>query len=453
MITLSSILAGIETVQVRPRLPPLLQLTVPIATTIGPANERVLKDEDREMSGSSLSRKMALSPGSGSFSNREIVWNEMYNRLKEFQRKNHTCSVPRRHDKSLSVWVDSQRNAYRQGAMSDHRIQKLEEINFVWRTREKDVQDFERMFVRLCRYKEEHGDCNVPKNYIEDRALAGWVHRIRMSGLSRKDWVARLTDIGFILPPREDKCPGSWDKMYQALRKFHQVHGHCNVPIKSDFCRGLGVWVKRQRNHGNTKKLSDERRVKLDLLDFTWDLTAVQMEQLWFQNFEKLKTYKAKYGHMKVPRSFQDDPQLGGWVSRNRFAGRMGNLSIERMLKLDSIGFWDNAFTPTDKGKVVLAKFLWISRFKRLKAFYKDFGHCAVSRRHDPELAYWVEHQRVRAASRLLSSQEELLLETLNFFCKSPSDENLVAANLLLTKQMVHAQAARVSPVFSHALR
>jgi hypothetical protein len=61
-------------------------------------------------------------------------WFVKYEQLVEFHKKHGHCIVPRNNekDKSLGMWVMTQRKIYRQGRMRPDRFQLLEYIDFVW---------------------------------------------------------------------------------------------------------------------------------------------------------------------------------------------------------------------------------------------------------------------------------------------------------------------------------
>jgi hypothetical protein len=56
------------------------------------------------------------------------------------------------------------------------------------------------MFDALKEYKKNHGNCNVPQRWEENKQLANWVGTQRKSHLNNKldnDHIKRLEDIGF----------------------------------------------------------------------------------------------------------------------------------------------------------------------------------------------------------------------------------------------------------------
>ena len=69
-------------------------------------------------------------------------------------------------DPSLGQWVTTQR--IKRTKLDSVRRDRLESIGFVW-----DAQDqqWENMFAKLEKYRQQHGDCLVPHQYKEDPSL------------------------------------------------------------------------------------------------------------------------------------------------------------------------------------------------------------------------------------------------------------------------------------------
>jgi hypothetical protein len=70
--------------------------------------------------------------------NERIIWNEKFQRLRNYKREHGDCLVPSTNasnhveDEELSTWVQHQRTNYECGIIPNHRIEKLEEVGFVW---------------------------------------------------------------------------------------------------------------------------------------------------------------------------------------------------------------------------------------------------------------------------------------------------------------------------------
>ena len=100
---------------------------------------------------------------------------------------------------SLGGWVTNQRQHYRllkegtSSRISDDRIQKLESIGFQWYPRlDRDTVQWDARFQELKKYKEKHGNCNVPKKH---GSLGGWVDNQRRAyRLLKEGKAARMSD-------------------------------------------------------------------------------------------------------------------------------------------------------------------------------------------------------------------------------------------------------------------
>ncbi len=100
----------------------------------------------------------------------EAYWEEMFSALVKYQSSYGNCNVPAeaREHRELGKWVNRQRMLYRRGSLTPSRINRFNQIGFVW----KPVEAFwEEMFAALTRYKEAFGDCNVPFQWAENRRL------------------------------------------------------------------------------------------------------------------------------------------------------------------------------------------------------------------------------------------------------------------------------------------
>ena len=143
--------------------------------------------------------------------------------------------------------------------------------------------------------------------------------------------------------------------MRVRLAAFEAEHGHCRVPKGWLVDPQLGRWVGSQRaykkrlaaGHPNSKTMT-ERVAKLDALGFEWVLpfTNVPNEAVWEAMRAKLAAYKDEHGHCRVPAKHEADPQLGGWVGRQRkYRKRLDTghpnpgTTKERMAKLEALGF------------------------------------------------------------------------------------------------------------------
>ncbi len=123
--------------------------------------------------------------------------------------------------------------------------------------------------------------------------------------------------------------------MCDALVKFREEHGHCNVSLNDEEYLSLGRWVATQRFRRKINSLSPERVQRLKDIGFVWSVS----ESNWEQMFAELVRFKKKQGHCNVPAKWAENRKLATWVSNLRHKRKKGLLSRERICRLNEVGF------------------------------------------------------------------------------------------------------------------
>ncbi len=145
------------------------------------------------------------------------VWDERYEQLKAFKAQHGHMKVPKgKKDKEatkytvLANWVDTQRAQRKKRdrgeakhQMTDDRMARLNEIEFIW---DSQKAAWESNLEKLKKYKQDNGDCKVPK--AEARALSAWVdvQKAQKKKFDKGDpkakisqeRIAKLDDMGFV---------------------------------------------------------------------------------------------------------------------------------------------------------------------------------------------------------------------------------------------------------------
>ncbi|MSR64289.1 MAG: DEAD/DEAH box helicase [Verrucomicrobiae bacterium] len=129
-------------------------------------------------------------------------WERMFAALVEYKRTHGNCSVPINwgENPNLSNWVVWQSVSRKKANLSEARIRRLDEIGFNWGSNRSKNSVWEKMFLALVKYKEEHGDCNISTHIRKNAKLARWVAEQRTRkwmGTLEKEQLARLGQIGF----------------------------------------------------------------------------------------------------------------------------------------------------------------------------------------------------------------------------------------------------------------
>ena len=202
-------------------------------------------------------------------------WENAFCYLVKFKAREGHCDVRQGYQIegfALGEWVRSQKRF--KNNLSSYRIQRLEEIGFVWtilETRKDEWDDaWETGFSKLVEFKESEGHCRVLNGYkLNGYNLSGWVQNQRTTKFSMcLERRKRLDEFGFIW----DVNNFDWEQGFLHLKDFVAHEGHAKVPKRFKAHDGykLGSWVSRQRNP-QRKELSTERKQKLDDIGFIWD--------------------------------------------------------------------------------------------------------------------------------------------------------------------------------------
>jgi len=147
----------------------------------------------------------------------------------------------------------------------------------------------------------------------------------------------------------------------------------------------------------------------------------------WDVWFGKLAAYKERFGDCNVKTQWEEDPELGAWVSSQRTRYSKGLLARSRIDRLDALGFdWDYQQNKSHD--------TWMRRFEELKAFTaENDGNPNISRYHPNKLlAHWVMTQRgnrkkMRSSTppdeTYMTLEQEQLLEELGIDWNPADDE------------------------------
>ncbi|MEM6317221.1 MAG: helicase associated domain-containing protein [Bacteroidota bacterium] len=344
---------------------------------------------------------------------KEQEWEEKFEELKKFKQKYGHCRVTaQKSSVSLSSWV--QRIRHHKLQVSPQQIERLKAIEFMWaedmiKFKEANWQE---KYQELCQFKKIYGHCRIGGQSNEYDELKGWVSRQR--SIFDKLPVEKKTLLNQIgLETSEairKKHEKSWMDKYHQLKTYHTLHGHCKVPAKYAENPSLGLWVRNQ--YKRPHQLNATQKKLLDELDFHWD-GIKKTKQKWQERMLRLKQFKQKYGHCKVPQRWPEDRELGRWVQYCK-EHRHTRLPASLIKQLDEIGFeWKE-----DRDKEREAK--WLRQYQQLVEFKQQHGHTKPPHKH--QLYQWTANQRNARYS--LPANRRKLLDDINFTWKVSSNRS-----------------------------
>ena len=301
-------------------------------------------------------------------------WLQQYCKVLAFVKATTGSRLTLTTNKKLYQWIYNQKRILKESALRGKvwswKVERMKDVGFDIDT--TSIRKWKNRFASLVAYKEKYGTCDVEVTI--DHPLYCWIFR------QRKNWnhltseqQQMLQGIGFstgvLVDKRAPSAPTKnqsqesesspsplsyserqwrqWNDNFSKLKVFKELHGHCLVPVSE---RGLGIWVKTQRQLHRQKKLKRERFDRLEALKFSWRVYGdekVFSTTNWYGGFNCLMAYKRTYGDCLVPKSQE---MLGKWIDRQHLEYRNGTLSEAHQKQLENLGFvWDahNVTTAT----------------------------------------------------------------------------------------------------------
>jgi hypothetical protein len=256
-------------------------------------------------------------------------WEEAFEALKKFSRKNGHCRVPQGaiiDGIHLSKWLGRQRS--QRSKLKSKQIRRLNSLGFSW---DPLAEQWEEAFETLKKFSRKNGHCRVPQGAIIDGIhLGSWTGRQRRrKARLLPDQIKQLDSLGFNWDPLSEQ----WDQTFAVLKKFKAENGHFRVSTDCVF-KGLklGTWANNQRQ--NKSRLSHDRIVLLDSLGFSW----APREEQWEESFAALQKFREREGHCRVPQSHSvNSLKLGLWVRTQR--QNKAKLTPDRIKRLSKLNF------------------------------------------------------------------------------------------------------------------
>lgn len=161
----------------------------------------------------------------------------------------------------------------------------------------------------------------------------------------------------------------TWDDFFTALVAYKDRNGHTNCPYYYEKDRALGDWVNRQRK---MPALLDPVQIdQLNSIGFDWSTTQ---ERLWNEKYAELLAFFDKFGHSKVPKTYDDS--LCNWVAKQRQIHGQGRLQPDRVEKLEHVKFLWRVKQHTARTSAKEEE-KWKAKYTRLVAYKEKFGTTA----------------------------------------------------------------------------
>jgi hypothetical protein len=295
-------------------------------------------------------------------------------------------SQPPANASKIGKWVSHQRDAFRQGTLSDDRVSRLEALpGWTWNVHAGFT---EKGFGLLSAFVQREGHSLVPARFVESGFKLGtWVSNQRTSYRTGELPVERVQQLESLPGWSWNLAADQWGNAFESLKAFVDREGHAQVPkgfVESGF--RLDRWVNVQRKSFRLGEISEDRINQLEALPgWTWS----PHEKLWEESFRFLTLFAGQEGHSQVSVDHVDPSgfTLGRWTATQRANYRRGALSKDRINRLEALPGW--TWSPFD-GQ-------WEKGFSNLAVFLDREGHSQVPQRFQESgfnLGRWVTNNR-----------------------------------------------------------
>ena len=135
----------------------------------------------------------------------DAKWAFMYKLATEYQKEYGNLNIPQNYttsdDQALGIWLQTQRNNYRDGKLKPGRIKLLEDIGINWHL--KQCYSWEEMYILAAEYYKTNGNLAIPRSYKAPNGanLGTWLSSQRQKyrqGKLAKEKTLALENIGVV---------------------------------------------------------------------------------------------------------------------------------------------------------------------------------------------------------------------------------------------------------------
>ena len=333
---------------------------------------------------------------------RQDAWNMMYELTKKYYEHYGNLKIPHSFKTingyetdekgyKLGFWISKQRINYKNGTLSEDRIEKLEEIGMIFENVYKDTWNM--MYKLAKKYYEHYDNLKIPKMFktingyeIDEKGynLGVWIATQKTNynkSILSEDKIEKLEEIGMIFKKVNDN---TWNMMYKLAKKYYEHYGDLKISRSFKTINGyeidkngynLGFWISNQRRvKYKNDTLSGDRIKQLEKIGMIF---GIGKQDAWNIMYDLAKKYYEHYGNLKIPRSFKtvngyetDEKgyKLGVWITTQKTNYNKSILSEDRIKKLEKIGMiFENAYEDA-----------WNKMYELAKKYYEHYDNLKI---------------------------------------------------------------------------
>ena len=250
-------------------------------------------------------------------------------------------------------------------------------------------------FAAASTYYAEYGSLNVPLRYKTPGGLSlgEWVQTQRSIRSGREKYgsltpqqIERLDSIGMVW---ETRAETAWARGLEAAKHYHQEFGDLQVPsgYKDETGFALGNWIGNTRSRYRGGGLEQNQIDELNALGMVWN----SVDARWERFYEEAVLYYERYGNLDFVKRYvtESGVRLGPWLKNQRAAYLKGELSSDKIQRLEAIGMeWDGRNNRQ-----------WRQAYEAARQYFQEHGDLEVPYEYTTpdglRLGQWVVRQRM----------------------------------------------------------
>ena len=280
-------------------------------------------------------------------------------------------------------------------------IEQVQDCRLLFERLENSLSStWDHYFAAASLYYAEHGDLKVPLRYktLGGLSLGDWVQTQRQIrkgkrtfGTLTQQQIERLDSIGMVWETRSETA---WARGLEAARRYRQQYGDLQVPSAYKDADGfaLGNWIRNTRSRFGSGGLKESQIRELDALGMVWN----SIDAKWERCYAEAALYCEKHGSLNLTPKYVSPSgiRLGAWVENQRAYYLKGELSDDKIRRLEAIGMlWEGR---NDRQ--------WLKVYEAAARYFQQYGDLNVPYQYvSPEgirLGYWVVRQRAAYKGR-----------------------------------------------------
>ena len=362
--------------------------------------------------------------------NNNLTWNDAYDLLKSYYNKYGNIDICSSYitdetytfkNYRLGLWLNNQRNHYKNNKLSKEQINKLNMLNIKWSI-VSQKHSWNSIYSLALQYYNNYNNLNIPSNFITDETysisnykLGEWIKRQRTNrtiGKLSEEKIIKLTNIhmNWLIDEK-------WYSSYILLKSHYEKNGSLdNLNNKN-----LSKWISYQKKCYKNNKLNDD---KIKLLS-EMNIFATKDFLSWKEAYSLALKYYEENNNLLIPYSYKmNGYNLGKWISNQRLNYKNNKLTAEQISKLESLGMvWS----------IKKEIHSWEELYEVAKDYYEKNGNLVLPNSYVTEDGYglgaWLSNQRHLINVGKINEDKLILLEKIGMISTTRSNVKYLSWN------------------------